>query len=67
VAITNEINAFLPESRRASKISFCVKIAQRRAFYRSCWSPNEKIIGQVHFVYQLHPRGKRFRQIARRD
>ena len=29
--------------------------------------PNEKIIGQVHFVYQLHPRGKRFRQTARHD
>jgi hypothetical protein len=42
VEITNGINAFLPDSRRASEISFCVKIAQRRAFYRSCWSPNEK-------------------------
>jgi hypothetical protein len=29
--------------------------------------PNEKFIGQVHFVYQLHPRGKRFRQTARYD
>jgi hypothetical protein len=29
--------------------------------------PNGKIIGQVHFVYQLHPRGKRFRQTARHD
>jgi hypothetical protein len=29
--------------------------------------PNGKIIGQVHFVYQLHRRGKRFRQTARRD
>ena len=26
--------------------------------------PNEKITGQVHFVYQLHPRGKGFRQPA---
>jgi ATP-dependent exoDNAse (exonuclease V) alpha subunit len=25
--------------------------------------PNEKIISQVHFVYQLHPRGKGFRQV----
>ncbi len=29
--------------------------------------PNEKITGQVHFVYQLHPRGKGFRQTARHD
>jgi hypothetical protein len=29
--------------------------------------PNEKIIGQVRLVYQLHPRGKRFRQTARHD
>jgi hypothetical protein len=29
--------------------------------------PNGKIIGQVHFVYQLHPRGKRFRQTSRYD
>ena len=29
--------------------------------------PNEKIIGQVHLVYQLHARGKRFRQTARHD
>jgi hypothetical protein len=28
---------------------------------------NGKIIGQVRFVYQLHPRGKRFRQTARHD
>jgi uncharacterized radical SAM superfamily Fe-S cluster-containing enzyme len=29
--------------------------------------PNEKIIGQMHFVYQLHLRGKRFRQTALHD
>jgi hypothetical protein len=29
--------------------------------------PNGKIIGQVHLVYQLHPRGKRFGQTARHD
>jgi hypothetical protein len=38
--------------------SFCANITQERAFYRSCWSLNEKIIGQVHLVYQLHLRGK---------
>jgi hypothetical protein len=41
-----------------SALSFCAIITQARAFYRSCWSPNEKIIGQVHLVYQLHLRGK---------
>jgi hypothetical protein len=29
--------------------------------------PDGKSIGQVRFVYQLHPRGKRFRQTARHD
>jgi hypothetical protein len=37
------------------------------AAFSAMLMPNGKIIGQVHLVYQLHPRGKRFRQTARHD
>jgi hypothetical protein len=67
MAITNEINAFAAVFSTSGEVSFCVIITQRRAFSRSCWLPDEKIIGHAHFVHQLHLRGKRFRQTARRD
>jgi hypothetical protein len=45
---------------------FCNDCAKPAAFSAKL-VPNGKIIGQVRLVYQLHPRGKRFRQTARYD
>jgi hypothetical protein len=50
-----------------SELSFCVKIAQKRAFSQPNWLPNEKIIGQVHKVYHIHLNGGKFRQTARHE
>ena len=45
----------------------CNRLHKARRDLSAMLVPNEKIIGQVHFVYQLHPRRKRFRQTARHD
>ena len=48
-------------------VSFCVKIAQKRAFSLPNWLANGKTIGQVHLVYHIHLNGGKFRQIGRHE
>jgi len=48
-------------------LSFCVKIAQKRAFSQPNWLPNEEITGQVHKVYQIQLCGGESWQTARHE